>query len=59
MQPEPFLALNRPAPRRQVRRVVVVDKVFADKASVVVKKVNGKPFKKGEIKQGDRVANVL
>jgi predicted nucleic acid-binding Zn-ribbon protein len=39
--------------------VVVVDKVFADKASVVVKKVNGKPFKKGDIKQGDKVANVL
>ncbi len=39
--------------------VVVVDKVYADKASVMVKKVNGKPFKKGDIKQGDKVANVL
>jgi prefoldin subunit 5 len=36
--------------------VVVVDKVFDDKASVVVKRMNGKPFKKSDIQQGDKVA---
>ena len=39
--------------------VVVVDKVFADKASVVVKRMNGKPLKKSDIKQGDKVATVF
>lgn len=39
--------------------VVVVDRVFDDKASVTVKKVNGKPFKKADIRQGDKVANVF
>ena len=38
---------------------VPVDKVFEDKASVTVKKVNGKPFKKADIRQGDKVANVF
>jgi predicted RNase H-like nuclease (RuvC/YqgF family) len=37
---------------------VVVDKVYADKASVYVKKMNGKPLKKGDIRQGDSVATV-
>lgn len=37
---------------------VVVDKVYADKASVYVKKINNKPLKKGDIKQGDSVATV-
>jgi predicted RNase H-like nuclease (RuvC/YqgF family) len=37
---------------------VVVDKVYADKASVYVKKMNNKPLKKGEIRQGDSVATV-
>jgi hypothetical protein len=39
--------------------LVVVDRVFDDKASVTVKKVNGKPFKKSDIRQGDKVANVF
>jgi hypothetical protein len=40
--------------------VVVVDKVFQDKASVEIKTENGKPLiKQGfEIRQGDRVATV-
>jgi predicted RNase H-like nuclease (RuvC/YqgF family) len=37
---------------------VVVDKVYADKASVYIKKMNGKPLKKGDIRQGDSVATV-
>ena len=41
------------------RAVVVVDKVFNDKASVVVKKMNGKPMKKSDIKTGDKVGNAL
>lgn len=39
--------------------VVVVDKVFDDKASVVVKRMNGKPLKKADIQQGDKVASVF
>ncbi|HEY7729180.1 MAG TPA: hypothetical protein VID50_12100 [Candidatus Eisenbacteria bacterium] len=35
---------------------VIVDRVFADKASVVVKEVEGKPVLKSGIRQGDRVA---
>lgn len=38
--------------------VVVVDKVFEDKASVIVKRMDGKPFKKMDIQQGDKVATV-
>lgn len=38
--------------------VVVVDKVFEDKASVMVKKMDGKAFKKSDIQQGDKVATV-
>jgi myosin heavy subunit len=38
--------------------VVVVDKVFADKASVMVKRMDGKSFKKMDIQQGDKVATV-
>lgn len=39
--------------------VVVVDKVFTDKASVTVKRVAGKPMKKADIKTGDKVATSL
>jgi predicted RNase H-like nuclease (RuvC/YqgF family) len=39
--------------------VVVVDQVFDNKASVVVKKLAGKPMKKGDIKTGDKVATVF
>jgi len=39
--------------------VVVVDHVFEDKASVVVKKVSGKAMKKSDIKAGDKVARSL
>jgi hypothetical protein len=39
--------------------VVVVDQVFNDKASVIVKKLNGKPMKKSDIKTGDKVATAL
>ncbi len=39
--------------------VVVVDQVFNDKASVIVKKLNGKPMKKADIKTGDKVATAL
>lgn len=39
--------------------VVVVDQVFKDKASVIVKKLNGKPMKKADIKTGDMVATAL
>jgi len=38
---------------------VVVEKVFEDKASVVVKRLAGKPMKKADIKTGDKVATVL
>lgn len=37
---------------------VVVDKVFEDKASVMVKRMGGKPFKKMDIQQGDKVATI-
>jgi predicted nucleic acid-binding Zn-ribbon protein len=37
---------------------VVVDTVFEDKASVIVKRIDGKPFKKMDIQQGDKVATV-
>jgi len=36
--------------------IVIVDQVFPDKASVVVKKVNGKPQKRSDIRMGDKVA---
>jgi hypothetical protein len=36
-----------------------VDQVFDNKASVVVKKLAGKPMKKGDIKTGDKVATVF
>lgn len=39
--------------------VVVVDQVFENKAAVIVKKVNGKPMKKSDIKTGDKVATAL
>lgn len=39
--------------------VVVVDQVFENKASVIVKKLNGKPMKKSDIKTGDKVATAL
>jgi hypothetical protein len=39
--------------------IVVVDKVFNDKASVTVKKMGGKPQKKSDIKTGDKVATAL
>jgi hypothetical protein len=39
--------------------VVVVDRVFEDKASVCVKKVKDKPFQKSEIRPGDKVANTF
>lgn len=41
--------------------VVVVDKLFADKASVTVKREGGKPMKKDgmDIRQGDKVATVF
>jgi outer membrane murein-binding lipoprotein Lpp len=39
--------------------IVIVDKVFEDKASVRVKVVNGKPLKKSDIQTGDKVGNVL
>jgi hypothetical protein len=38
---------------------VVVDQVFEDKAAVYVKKLGGSPLKKGDIKQGDQVSNIL
>jgi hypothetical protein len=38
---------------------VVVDKVFKDKASVTVKRLNGKPMKKSDIKVGDKVSSNL
>ena len=38
--------------------VVVVDKVFQDKASVVLKTENGKPLRKSDIKQGDKFARI-
>jgi len=38
--------------------VVVVDKPFADKASVVVKEQDGRPLKNSPIRQGDRVATI-
>lgn len=38
---------------------VVVDQVFPDKASVVVKKLAGKPMKQADIKTGDKVATTL
>ena len=38
--------------------VVVVDKVFEDKASAELKRVDGKAFRKSDIKVGDRVARV-
>ncbi len=38
--------------------IVVVDKVMNDKSSVVVKRMNGKPLKKSDIQQGDKVATV-
>lgn len=38
---------------------VVVDQVFPDKASVIVKKINGKPLKKADIKAGDKVSTTL
>ncbi len=39
--------------------VVVVYRVFEDRASVEVKMVNGKPFLKGEIEAGDKVVDIL
>ena len=38
--------------------VVVVDKVYEDKASVMVKRMDGKAFKKMDIQQGDKVATI-
>lgn len=39
--------------------VIVVDKVFKDRASVTVKKINGKAMLKSEIMVGDKVASAL
>ena len=38
--------------------VVVVDKVFADKAAASIKKENGKRMQKSPIRQGDKVASI-
>jgi hypothetical protein len=38
---------------------VVVDRVFTDKSSVVVQRIGGKPMKKADIRQGDKVGTVF
>jgi hypothetical protein len=38
---------------------VVVDKVFEDKASVYVQRLDGSPMKTGDIKQGDKVRTMF